>query len=83
VEKENVMQRITPKLDLAVQEKEYETEWKINLSLRVLKQYAMKRHGGVELWFLVFLTWALYEEKWSRTRFGSFNTGETIQISKD
>jgi len=45
MEKENVIQRITSKLNLAVQEKGYETEEKIKLSLRVLKQYAMKRRG--------------------------------------
>jgi hypothetical protein len=49
VEKENVINRITYKLKLAVQEKGCETEEKINLSLHVLKEHAMKRHGGVEL----------------------------------
>ena len=82
-EKEKVIQRITSKLNLAVQEKGYETEENINLSLHVLKQYAMKRHGIVELWLLAFLSWALYEEKWSSTRSGSFSTGETIQVSNN
>jgi hypothetical protein len=66
-----------------VQEKGCETEEKINLSLLVLKQYAMKRHGGVELWLLAFLTWALYEEKLSSTRSGIFSTAETIQVPND
>jgi hypothetical protein len=83
VEKENIIQRITSKLTLAVQEKGCEIEEKINFSLRVLKQHAMKRHGGVELWLLAFLTWALYEEKRSSTRSGSFSTAETIQVSND
>ena len=75
----------TSKLNFAVQEKGCETEEKINLSLRVLKQYAMKRHGGVELWLLASLTWALYtyEEKESSTCSGSFSTAETIQVPND
>jgi hypothetical protein len=79
VEKENVIQRITSKLNLAMQGKGCETEEK-KKSLCVIK-HAMKRHGGVELWLLALLTWALCEEKWSGTRSGSFNTGETIQVS--
>jgi len=77
-EKENVIQRITSKLNLAVQEKGCETEEKTKLSLRVLKQYATKRHEGVELWLHAFLTWALYKEKWSSTHSGSFSTGHPM-----
>jgi hypothetical protein len=56
-------------------------EEKKKLSLCVTKQLNMKRHGGVELWLLAFFIWALYEEKWSGTRSGSFNTGEATQVS--
>jgi hypothetical protein len=47
-----------------------DTQCKVNvkLSLCLIKHYAMKAYGGVDIWIHIFLTLAIVGSEWSASR---------------
>jgi hypothetical protein len=45
---------------------------------QLIKHYAMKMFGGVDVWVHVFLTSALVGVQWSHSRPGGFTPGERV-----
>jgi hypothetical protein len=49
--------------------------------LNLIKHYAMKVYGGVDVWIHIFLTSALVRGEWSTSRLGRFTPGIESPVS--